>query len=88
MLVRPCIQNALGKNGKLSHSGYSLHRREAAQSCSRTMWRDYIFNPAWSRLGVEPQELSEIAVGREVFRVLLGLLPLRLSPRKAGHENE
>jgi len=50
--------------------------------CSRTRWRDYIFNPAWSRLGVEPPELSEIAVDREVFRVLLMLLPLRLSPKE------
>jgi len=82
VLVRPCIQNALGKNSKLSPSGYSLHRREAAQSCSRTMWRDYIFNPAWSRLGVERAELSEIAVDREEFRVHLGLLRSRLSPKE------
>ena len=93
MLVRPCIQNAPKKNGKLSRSGYSLHRRETAQSCSRTRWRDYIFNPAWSRLGVEPPELSEISVDREVFRVLLGLLPPRLSPkenraRKSVNEHE
>jgi len=46
------------------------------------MWRDYISNPAWSRLGVEPAEISEIAVDREVFRVLLGLLPLRLFPKE------
>ena len=37
----------------------------------RTRWQDYISNLSWSRLGVEP-ELSEIAVDREVFRVLLG----------------
>ena len=30
-----------------------------------------------------PPELSEIAVDREVFRVLLGLLPLRLSPKES-----
>ena len=29
----------------------------------------------WSRLGVEPEALSEIAVDRDVFQVLLGLLP-------------
>ena len=29
MLVRPCIQNALGNNGKLSPSGYSLHPRKS-----------------------------------------------------------
>ena len=54
----------------------------------RTKWRDYISDLAWSRLGVEPAELSEIVVDREVFRVLLGLLPPRLSRRKSGHENE
>jgi len=43
---------------------------------------DYISDLAWYRLGVEPPELSEIAVDREVFRVLLGLLPLRLSPKE------
>ena len=35
MLVRPCIQNAPGKNGELSRFGYSLHRRGAAQSLSK-----------------------------------------------------
>jgi len=29
MLVRPCIQNASGKNDELSPSGYSLHPRES-----------------------------------------------------------
>jgi len=43
---------------------------------------DYISDPACSRHGVEPTELSEIAVDREEFRVLLGLLPLRLSPKE------
>jgi len=36
---------------------------------------DFISNLAWFRLGVEPAALSEIVVAREVFRVLLGLLP-------------
>jgi len=48
----------------------------------RTRWRDYISNLAWSCLGVEPAVLSEIAVDHEVFRVLLGWLPSRLSPKK------
>jgi len=40
---------------------------------------------AWFRLGLEPAELSEIAVDREVFQVLLGMLPPRSTlPRKAG----
>jgi len=39
-------------------------------------------NPAWSRLGVEQAELSEIAVDREAYSVILALLPLRLSPKE------
>ena len=50
--------------------------------CPRTRLRDYISDLAWSRLGVGPAERSEIAVDREVFRVLIGLLPSRLSPKK------
>jgi len=38
---------------------------------------DCISDLACYRLGVEPAELSEIAVDREVFHVLLGLLPQR-----------
>jgi len=40
------------------------------------MWNDYISDFAWYRLGVEPAELSEIVVDREVFQVFLGLLSL------------
>jgi len=40
----------------------------------RTSWIDYISDPPWSHLDVEPAELSEIAVDREVFQVLR-LLP-------------
>jgi len=54
----------------------------------RSRWRDYISGLAWSRLGVDPAELSEIAIDCEVFWVVLGLLPPRLSQRKTGHENE
>jgi len=45
-----------------------------------TRWSDYISDLAWSRIGVEPAELSEILVDREVLRVLLELLSLRPSP--------
>jgi len=47
--------------------------------CPRTKWRDYISDLAWSRLGVEPAELSEIAVDRDVFWALLWLKAPRLS---------
>jgi len=41
----------------------------------RPRWNEYISDLAWSCLGVEPAQLSEIAVDREVFQVLLGALP-------------
>jgi len=44
--------------------------------------RDYISEFGRSRLGVEPVELPEIAENREVFRLLLGLLPPRSSPEE------
>jgi len=54
---------------------------------SRSRWSDYISDLAWSRLGVEPAALPEIAVDSEIFRVLR-LLPSRPSQRKIRHENE
>ena len=48
----------------------------------RSSWRDYISALAWSRLGVDRGELSEIAVDLEVFRVHLGLLPPRPFPKE------
>jgi len=48
----------------------------------RTRWSDYISDLAWFHLGVEPAELSEILVDRDVLRVLLGLLSPRPSPEE------
>jgi len=42
-------------------------------------WNDYVSELAWSCLGVDLAGLSEISVDREVFQVLLGLLPPRPS---------
>ena len=56
--------------------------------CSKTRWRDYISDPVWYRLGVEPAQLSEISVDRDVFRALLGPLSRDSPERKTGHENE
>jgi len=42
----------------------------------RPRWSDYISDLAWFRLDVEPAELFEIAVDREVFQVLLWMLPI------------
>jgi len=40
---------------------------ERRRGLPRPKWNDHISELAWSRLGVEPTELSEIAVDREVF---------------------
>jgi len=49
-----------------------------------TRRNDQISDFAWSRLGVEPTELSEITVDREVFEVLPGFYPASLPTGKAG----
>jgi len=54
----------------------------------RTWWCDFISDLAWSRVGVEPAELSEIAVDRAVCRDLLGLLPRDPLSGKNGYENK
>ena len=58
----------------------STHTGKQARGHPRL--RDYICDLTWSRLGVEAAELREIAVDREVFRVLLGLLSPRLSSKE------
>jgi len=58
-----------------------LENRKLPKGRPRTRWSDYIFHLAWSGFGVEPVELSEIAVDREIFRVLVLLFP-RPSPEE------
>jgi len=41
----------------------------------RPRWSNCISDLAWSRLGVEPAELSKIAVDCEVFQVSYGCCP-------------
>ena len=41
----------------------------------RTRWRDYVSWLAWERLWILPEELDEVAEGREVWASLLRLLP-------------
>ena len=72
-LVRPCIQNAPQKLVRQVLLIKPTAKRPKCRPCTR--WRDYISDLAWYRLGVESAELSEIAVDREVFRVLLWMLP-------------
>jgi len=49
----------------------------------RPGWSNYISSLAWSCLGVEPTKLSEIAVDREAFQVLLWML----APQPSLEEN-
>jgi len=91
--IRPSVQNVPGKNGELSPSSYSLHytHGKAAQSVSKDQVVWLHLRTCLVRLGVEPAELSEIAVDGGLFRVLRGLLPPRLSPkekREQKWENE
>jgi len=52
------------------------HTGKRPRDRPRPSWSDYISDLAWpGRLVVEPAEISEIAVDREVFQVLLGLPP-------------
>ena len=47
------------------------------------IWCDYISCMTWSRISEEPKELPETAENREVFDILLGVLP----PRRSREEN-
>ena len=69
----------------LATAKLSGKRRRGRQ---KRRWNGYTFDLAWSRLGVEPRKLSEIAENREVFWLLLGLLPPRPSPEESGYECE
>jgi len=51
------------------------HTGKRPRNRPRPSWSDHISDLAWSRLVVEPAELSEIAVDRQVFQVPLRLLP-------------
>ncbi|TWW63109.1 hypothetical protein D4764_03G0001170 [Takifugu flavidus] len=41
----------------------------------RTLWRDYVSQLVWERLGILPDELEEVTGEREVWASLLKLLP-------------
>jgi len=84
-LVRASLQQ------ELSHSSCnSTIYRPALKSLHRNggiVTANFISDHAWSRLCVDPAELSEIIGNREVFRVL-GLLLPRPSSEKSGYENK
>jgi len=82
-LVRPCIAQ-----GRLARQVLMATPAGKQARGPKTRWRDYISDLAWSRLGVDRRDLSEIADDREVFRVDLGMLPPRPSSKGKEHENE
>jgi len=49
-------------------------KEKRLRSRPRTRWSDYISDLAWSRLGEETAELTEIAVDSGCFQVLLRML--------------
>jgi len=83
MLVRPCVQNVPGKIGEVNRSGYSLHPRESGPVVVQGPGSVTTSPTLLGLLGVETAEQSEIAVDREAFRLHLGLLPSRLSPKES-----
>jgi len=76
-LVRPCIQNAHKRLVRQVLLAKSTGKQPRSRPKPR--WSVCTSDLAWSRLGVEPAELWEIAVDREVFWVLLGLVLVRPS---------
>jgi len=76
-LVRPYLQNA---QGRFCWPCPQVSNPEFVQR----PWNHCISDVVWSRVHAEPEELPEIAVDREVFRVLQQLLPLTLLIRKVG----
>ena len=68
------------KIGEGRPAGYSHGKRAQRSTKDQMAWPTL----AWSILGMEPAELSEIADNREVFQVLLGSPPAALSEGKAG----
>jgi len=77
MLVRPRVQNA---NERLVRQVLLAKPTAKRPRCRpRPRWSNSISDFAWPRLGVESSEPSEIAVDREVFQVLLWMLPLQPS---------
>jgi len=88
MLIRPCIQNLPEKNGELSPSGYSLHPRESGPEFVQEPGGVTTFPTLLGPVLVwKPAELPEISVDGDVFRALLGMLLLRLPPKKKRARN-
>jgi len=71
-------------NGRLVRQALRSKPTGKRRRCRpRPRWSNCISNLAWSRLDVEPAELSEIAADRGAFQVLLWML----SPLPSLEEN-
>ena len=74
-------------NGRLVRQALlAIPTRKRPRCRARPRWSDCISDLAWSRLDVEPAELPEIAVDREICQVLW-LLPPQPSLKENRHEN-
>jgi len=83
MLVWQCVQNAHERLVRQVLLAKSTGKQPTGRPKPR--WSNCISDLAWSHLGVEPAELSEIAVDCEVFQVLLDpICPVTLPRRKAS----
>ena len=78
-LLRPYVQKS-PTNIEEARALLAAPNRKRPRRRPKPRWGDYTSELAWSRLGVEPSELSEIVVDRDVFPVLLVLLPLQSFP--------
>jgi len=87
-LIRHCMCPECPRKDSRGTS-YWLQSRESGQEVAKKQVTQPHPDLACSRLGVDPAELSEIAVDREEFQALLGLQPHSSDPplKKSGHEN-
>jgi len=91
--VEPLVRIKISQLRLFGHVSRTPYKRLARQALlakptakrprgrPRPRWSDCISDIAWSHLGVESLELSEIAVDRDIFQVLLGMLPPATLPR-------
>jgi len=78
-LIGPCIQNAQPNERLVRQALLAKPTGKWPRCRPRPRWSNCISDLAWSRLDVEPAELSELAIDGEVFQVLLWMLPPKLS---------
>jgi len=83
-----CVDSATPQESSAGQALLCIHTENRPRSRPGTSWSDNISDLAWSRLGVKPAEISDISVGRAVFRVLPGPLSPRRSPEEKRARNE